>query len=552
MNAQIAINPVATQTDLVRQVLAEIDTIPEAPLQGRYLSLLEADAIVSRTIEHVQRTGSAREYVYLNGHRKRLAASLAMIPMAESETASCVDIGCYGYTAFWAWRHLGYSRVEGIEMCPGEPAIIERTVEMDGERLALRVHNFDISQPEWPLEGSFDTLLFFETLEHVAHDPSGVMLNVTRRMAPESTLVMSVPNAVSYKTLQEFMTGAPPWTYWFFHPDLSHEPRHSFEYTPIFFKILLRCAGLSENAFRTIAAYADQCTVDEYAEIGRALSVESRLFGETMIVQARKSAEKPLFRYPDCIYDGDRYYRSTYPLLREHLDKARGNFMATVLGRGSERQEAERKINKLEDELRQAIAAQREALFLCDTYRAKAEAAVAEQQRLAGEADCRVDQAVAERQDAERKIIKLEDELRQAIAAQREALFLCDAYQAKAEAAVAEQQRLAGEADCRVEQAVAERARAAEDRSSARVREITAVMRETAFLCETYRARMEEMSERAARAQADYECIVHSTFWRLSGPLRRALAPFPGFRARLRRLGRPAWRAGRRLARLGS
>jgi 2-polyprenyl-3-methyl-5-hydroxy-6-metoxy-1,4-benzoquinol methylase len=514
MNVQIAVSPVATQTDLVRQVLAEFDTVPEAPSQGQYLSLAEADAIVANTIDHVQRTGSAREFVYLNGHRKRLAASLSMIPKAQTDSASCLDIGCYGYMAFWAWRHLGYSRVEGVEMCPGEPAIIERTVEIDGERMTLRVHNFDICQPEWPLEGTFDTLLFFETLEHVAHDPSGVMLNVSRRMTPTSTLVMSVPNSVSYKTLQEFMMGAPPWTYWFFHPDLSHEPRHAFEYTPIFFKILLRCAGLSENAFRTIAAYADPQAVEQYAEIGRALSVEPRLFGDTMIVQAWKSAEQPLFRYPDCIYDRDRYYSSTYPLLRERLHAARSTFMTTLLGMESQRQEAERKILELQDELRQ----------------------IRESHRL----------------EAEHKILALEDELRRAVAAQREALFLCNTYQAKAEAAVAEQQRLAEDAERRIELAVAERARAAEDRANSRVREMTAVMRETAFLCETYRVRMDEMSERAARAEAGYERIVHSTFWRLSGPLRRALAPFPGFRARLRRLGRPAWRAGRRLARLGS
>ena len=385
-------------------VLADIPSVPEAPTQGRYLSMAEADAIVAATIHHSRLSESAQEYEYLKGHRHRLAESLTMIPKAESANASCLDIGCYGYMAFWAWRHLGYAKVEGIEMRPGETAKIVREVEIDGERLSINVHNFDISQPEWPLEGTFDTLLFFETLEHVTQDPSGVMLNVTRRMTPASTLVISVPNAVSYKTLQEFMSGAPPWTYWFFQPDLTHEPRHSFEYTPIFFKILLRSAGLKELAFRTITAYVQPDTVQNYFEIGRALSVEPRMFGETMIAQARKVSEEPLFRYPDCIYDAGRYYESTYPLLRPGLDAACEAFLKkmsvdeTQLREAQERaSEAVRSEREAQERASEAVRSEREALFLCDIYRTKLDAAELDQRAAAERAHAaELDQHAAE------------------------------------------------------------------------------------------------------------------------------------------------------------
>jgi hypothetical protein len=75
---------------------------------------------VEETILHSRRSGSAQEHEYLKGHRHRLAESLTMIPKAESEEASCLDIGCDRYMAFWAWRYLGYANVEGIEMRPGE------------------------------------------------------------------------------------------------------------------------------------------------------------------------------------------------------------------------------------------------------------------------------------------------------------------------------------------------------------------------------------------------------------------------------------------------
>jgi len=468
--------------DLVAGVLADIPSVPEAPTQGRYLSIAEADAIVAATIHHSRLSESAQEYEYLKGHRHRLAESLTMIPKAESANASCLDIGCYGYMAFWAWRHLGYAKVEGIEMRPGEIAKIVREVEIDGERLSINVHNFDISQPEWPLEGTFDTLLFFETLEHVTQDPSGVMLNVTRRMTPASTLVISVPNAVSYKTLQEFMSGAPPWTYWFFQPDLTHEPRHSFEYTPIFFKILLRSAGLKELAFKTITAYVHPDTVQKYFEIGCALSVEPRMFGETMIAQARKVSEQPLFRYPDCIYDAGRYYESTYPLLRPGLDAACEAFLKkmsvdeTQLREAQEcASEAVRSEREAQERASEAVRSEREALFLCDTYRVKLDGA--------------------------------EERAHQAELKQRAA-------------------------DERTHQAELNQ-RAAEERA--------------------HQAELNQRAadERAQEVEIRYDQIVRSSFWRVSGPIRRALDPFTALRSRLRVYARFFWRFGRQLLRGG-
>ena len=136
-----------------------------------------------------------------------------------------------------------------------------------------------------------------------------VLTNAVARMRETGTLIASVPNSVSYKTLQEFMTGAPPWTYWFYHPDLGHEPRHAFEPTPIFFKAMLRSAGLREEAFRTICAYADRQSLDQIFAVGEALSVEPRFFGDTMIAQATKIRGADTIRFPDLIYSGDAYYQ---------------------------------------------------------------------------------------------------------------------------------------------------------------------------------------------------------------------------------------------------
>lgn len=316
-----------TQEQIIVDALDSLKTTPEAPVDGEYLTADEAASIVGRTITQVEAAGDEVEFQYLSGHRRRLTATLTMIPKASRPDARFLDIGCYGYMAYWAFHFLGYAHVEGVEWQPDRAQVVEeRPVSFEGDSFAFAVHNFDISQEAWPLDGIYDTVILLETLEHINHDPSGVLANVTARLAPEAVFVISVPNCVSYKTLEEFMTGAPPWTYWFFHPDLRHEPRHAFEYTPIFLKALLRAAGLHETAFVTICAYRDIESLQDIFSVGAALSVEPRFFGDTMIVQTRLSPDGSVVRFPDLIYDRDGYYRSSYPLLAPRLHAAMNYF----------------------------------------------------------------------------------------------------------------------------------------------------------------------------------------------------------------------------------
>jgi hypothetical protein len=198
-------------------------------------------------------------------------------------------------------------------------------------------------------------------------------------MSAEGTLVMSVPNAVSYKTLKEFLCGMPPWTYWFYHPDLSHEPRHCFEYTPIVFKVLLEAAGFDEKYFRTIYAYSDPESEADVVEIAKSLSLELAHFGDTMIAQVRKAEDKVRVRYPAVLYDPAVYYEDAYPLIHPIFDAAVKRFRESshpLRGGSAE------KIDSLEEENSQLLAeADRlrvingelrarndELMFLCDRY----------------------------------------------------------------------------------------------------------------------------------------------------------------------------------------
>lgn len=317
---------------LIKNILKHQDSMPHTPGNERdYLTLEQAQEIVDETVDYLGRHGSEIEYTYVNGHRKRLAHSLSMIPKARKKGESCLDIGCYGYMLLWAKKHLGYERTVGIEWHPdNSDQVLERKLDLNGYSLSIQSHNFDISASRWPLDEQFDTVLFFEVLEHINHDPMGVMERLHEKLKLNGTLVMSVPNAISYKTLKEFLVGMPPWTYWFYEPDLSHEPRHCFEYTPLVFKALISSTGLTENAFRTIYAYTEPEHEVKTIEIARTMGYTEQELGETMIINATKTSQSISLRYPDVIYSPKGYYDNIYPLLEPKLHEVHQHFSLQI------------------------------------------------------------------------------------------------------------------------------------------------------------------------------------------------------------------------------
>ena len=307
---------------LIDHVIDSMPRIPTTPSTDRqYLTRDEASAIVDNTLDHLGAFGDETEYTYMRGHRTRLIETLTMIPKADHEHARLLDVGCYGYMAHWAKVHLGYADVVGIEWHPErKESVVTRTLKVQSDEIELRSHNFDISCGEWDIEGRFDTVLFFEVLEHINVDPMGVMEQINRSLQPEGTLVMSVPNAISYKTLKEFLAGMPPWTYWFYQPDLTHEPRHCFEYTPIVFQSLLAASGMQTDAFRTIFAYSSPKNEQGVLGVADVLGFETDELGETMIAHATKTREGVALRHPDVLYSPDGYYKNIYPRLQECLE----------------------------------------------------------------------------------------------------------------------------------------------------------------------------------------------------------------------------------------
>jgi len=348
---------------LIDHVLETGRSLPTAPGgDAEYLTLAEAEAIVDEALEALGAHGDPTEYTYMRGHRKRLMHALSMIPKASDRRRTLLDVGCYGYMGLWAIAHLGYERVVGIEWHPEiDQPVIEQELQVGEASVRFSSHNFDITDSDWPLDEQFDTVLFFEVLEHVNEDPMGVMERINGLMRDDATLVMSVPNAISYKVIREFMVGMPPWTYWFFQPDLGHEPRHCFEYTPIVFQSLLIASGMTPNAFRTIYAYSTPEQEREILEIASGLGFGAVELGETMIAHATKSRSGVPLRYPDVLYSPDGYYKNIYPRLQSV-------FQQRVDGYRANQQKLQHKPVASEIEQKPNSQATDELLRVCDEY----------------------------------------------------------------------------------------------------------------------------------------------------------------------------------------
>jgi hypothetical protein len=248
------------------------------------------------------------------------------------------------------------------------------------------------------------------------------------------------------------------------------------------------------------------------------------MFGETMIAQARKVTEEPLFRYPDCIYDSERYYKSTYPLLRPSLDAALDAFLKRSNPNDDHSREMNERINayllaekEANERVSAALQAEKEANE-CASAAIQAEKVASERASAAVEAEQKANERASAAVEAE----KVANE--------------------RASAAV-EAEKVANErasAAVKAEQEANERANAAvEAEKVANERASAAFLaeKEALFLCDIYRTKLDtaeldlraaeeraqQAEERALDATFQHDLIIRSASWRATGPLRSAL-----------------------------
>ncbi len=285
----------------------------------KYLSLKKIEDIIDETIEHLHKKRDTISRNYIKAHKKRLAYNLSLIPVADDENQKILDVGCFGYVGLWLTRHFGYADVDGIQLKRDVPdSIINQKLQVGKQSYIQKRYNFDLESPNWPVEDTYDCIICWEVLEHINNDPMNVLEHINHLIKNNGLLYITVPNSISYKTFQETMLGMPPWTYHFFEPDID-EPRHCFEYTPLVFRSLVKCAGFIETHFETIYAYAEPEQQEEPISIGTMFGFPSHLLGETLIIHGVKHTNAIPVKRPCVLYNQSEYYEHIYPVIIDHF-----------------------------------------------------------------------------------------------------------------------------------------------------------------------------------------------------------------------------------------
>ena len=217
---------------------------------------------------------------FLRKNMNRFRTSLLRIPPARSETDRLLDLGCYAVMIPWYVDVLGYRDITAVAYEPRSFFLNEHTKKTGGVTdFCLTVKYLNVEQDAWPFKDeSFDRVLCFELLEHMATDPMHLMEEMNRVMRPEAELVLTTPNSASWSSLAAVVLGEQPYTFSPFYGVDGLVNRHNREYVPREIGRLIHASGM------------DVIELITFENSGRRASVRSiisRLAGVTGILTGR-------------------------------------------------------------------------------------------------------------------------------------------------------------------------------------------------------------------------------------------------------------------------
>jgi SAM-dependent methyltransferase len=246
--------------------------------------------------------GGNREY--FDRHLPRLARTLALVPRARS-SGRILELGCYLQITPFLKRWRGYSDVRGAYygvLGRTDP----RTASVRGERFEVPVDLFDAERDRYPYDdGSFETVLACEVIEHLRQDPMHLLLECRRVLEDGGRLIVTTPNIASLSSVARVLHG-------YDNPQISsayNRPRagapeeipHVREYTAFELRTVVEAAGFEIESLFTepIAGLEINRPMWNFLEEN---GYNTSLRGEQTYCVAVKRAALPVTRYPGFLY----------------------------------------------------------------------------------------------------------------------------------------------------------------------------------------------------------------------------------------------------------
>src|SRR5207245_3282094 len=135
---------------------------------------------------------------YVEHNMQRIVRTLTLVP-APRGTGRVLELGAYMQMTPALARVLRYPDVRGAYL--GPLGTTETKVSTAGGREIFRcpVDLFDVERDGFPYEdGTFETVLACEIIEHLLLDPMHMLVEVHRVLEDGGAMVLTTPNVASY------------------------------------------------------------------------------------------------------------------------------------------------------------------------------------------------------------------------------------------------------------------------------------------------------------------------------------------------------------------
>ena len=244
---------------------------------------------------------------YVEAHLTRLVRTLQITP-AGTAGDRILEMGAYMHITPALAAKLGYGEVRGSYLGPPGKTDVREVAGACGERFRCEIDLFNAERDAYPYaDGSFAAVLCCELIEHLYDDPMHLMAEVNRILRPGGHLVLSTPNACSYRAAAAVLLNYHPG---FFHqyvrPDANGvvDPRHAREFAPRDVHCLLEAGGFEVVHFET-GPYLERKS-DEYEWVKHVMEryeLPQQWRDDAIYAVGRKSG--PIReRYPQALYAG--------------------------------------------------------------------------------------------------------------------------------------------------------------------------------------------------------------------------------------------------------
>ncbi|HET9947457.1 MAG TPA: methyltransferase domain-containing protein [Longimicrobiales bacterium] len=176
-------------------------------------------------------------------HVRRIVRSALALPPA-SDGERLVDLGTHPAVLNVLAQVAGFGRAEGVDRVDtrADSWTVDMPVWSSSSRRTYVIHNRDLERDRLPFEdASVQRVTCLETLEHLL-DPMHLLIEVNRILEPGGFLLLTTPNAVSWRSMVRAARRGHPFVYPLLVPGLTTN-RHNIEYTPDQVRTLLAAAG---------------------------------------------------------------------------------------------------------------------------------------------------------------------------------------------------------------------------------------------------------------------------------------------------------------------